>query len=96
VGRPVARVAKPTREGDIIRGLESFAFDGGPLRGSVWVDLGVLLELAKRAELGLQDLALLTKARLTPEPLSAGTNPVSGQVQAGTATKGLSPIAAKV
>jgi hypothetical protein len=88
VGRPVVGVAKPNREGDIGRGLESFACDGGPLRDSVWVDLGVLLELAKRAELGIQDLALPTKARLIPEPLSADTNPVSGQVQAGTATKG--------
>jgi hypothetical protein len=60
------------------------------------VDLGVLLELARRAELSVHDLALLTKARLTSEPLSAGTNPVPGQGQAGVATKGLSPIAAKV
>jgi hypothetical protein len=96
VGRPVVGVAQLTRGGGIGRGLESFACDGGPLRGSVWMDLEVLLELAKRAELGIQDLALLTKARLTPEPLSAGTNPVPGQVQTGTATKGLSPIAAKV
>jgi hypothetical protein len=75
--------------------LESFACDGGPLRDSVWVDLGVLLELAKRAELGVQDLALLTKTRLTTEPLSAGTDLVLGQAQAGMATKGLSPIAAQ-
>jgi hypothetical protein len=60
------------------------------------VDLGILLKLARRAEFGVQDLALLTKTRLTLEPLSAATNPVSGQVQAGTAIKGLSPIAAKV
>lgn len=60
------------------------------------MDLGVLLELDRRAELSVHDLALLTKARLTSEPLSAGTNPVPGQGQAGMATKGLSPIAAKV
>jgi hypothetical protein len=52
------------------------------------MDLGVLLELAKRAELSVQDLTLLTKARLTPEPLSAGTNSVPGQSQAGATAKG--------
>jgi hypothetical protein len=56
--RPVARVTGH-RE-NLGQGLETFACDGGPLRGSVWVDLGVLLELARRAELSVQDLALLT------------------------------------
>jgi hypothetical protein len=85
-----------TQKGSVGRGLEAFACDGGPLRGSVWVDLRVLLELAKRAELSVQDLALLTKAQLTFEPLSAVTKAVSGQSHAGATAKGLSPIAAKV
>jgi hypothetical protein len=60
------------------------------------VNLGVLLELAKRTELSVQDLALLTKARLTSVPLFARTKPVPGQSLASATAKGLSPIAAKV
>lgn len=62
MGRPVVKANRLIEE-DIVRGLESFACKGGPLKRSMWVDFGVLLELARRAKLGL-----LTKAGLTPEP----------------------------
>lgn len=78
------------------RGSKAFACAGGPVSGSVLVDIGVLLELAMRAGLSLVDLAVLTRGGLTTTLPTAGTNPREEPARTTAQTRGLSPIAAKV
>ncbi|GAQ87150.1 hypothetical protein KFL_003340140 [Klebsormidium nitens] len=96
---PPAAIMSPADPAVVLGESRAAAGAGGLVSGFLQVEVGVLLELARRAGLGLTEIIQLTGGNLTAALPPAGTQAVaaSSAVQEAPAAvpRGLSPVAVK-